>query len=244
MRFRISMAVCGLALAISAKGTQLFTNGDFETNGGAAPPNPPGISSAFTGWLTGGTANSDDDFYADSSVDDMTPLTGNGTVGPNTGNWYAVSDNTGLQEPEEAYIVQSVTIPVGTTDVAFSGDMFVNDIYGDEGSGGEIAIWAAGADPLSASPVYVIQSFVDTGEGFGQANAYVLYSVDITAHVTPGTTYEIGVLEEDAGGTINVGVDSFSLVASTATPEPATLLPTALLGAAIILYSLRRKVRT
>jgi hypothetical protein len=230
MKFRISIAVCGLLLAVSANATQLFTNGGFETNGGFG-------SATFSSWLTGGTAGSDDDFYADNGF--TTTINGFSTVGPFAGSWYAVTDDSGLVSPEESYIVQSVTIPVGF-DISFSGEMFVNDQFGSSGSGAEIAIWAAGANPLTTAPLYVIQAFVDTGETGGAANPYVLYSQDITAQVTAGTTYEIGVLEEDATGPINVGVDSFSLVA---TPEPATLLPTALLGAGILLYSLRRKVR-
>jgi hypothetical protein len=236
MKFRISIGVCGLALAVSAHATQLYTNGGFETNGGTG-------STSFTSWLTGGTVNSDDNFYADSSVDDTTPLNQNSTVGPFAGTWYAVSDMSGLQDPESSYIIQQVTIPVGTASVAFSGEMFVNDLFGGSGSGAEIAIWAAGANPLTTAALYVIQGFVDTGETGGAANPYALYTQDITAHVTAGTSYEIGVLEEDGNGPINVGVDSFSLVATSATPEPATLLPTALLGAGIVLYSLRRKVR-
>jgi hypothetical protein len=235
MRFRISIAFGGLLLAVSANASQLFVNGGFETNGGYG-------TTTFNSWSTGGTAASDDNFYADNGY--TTPVNGNSTVGPFAGSWYAVSDNSGLVSPESSYIVQTVTIPLGTAAVSFSGEMFVNDLFGSSGLGAEIAVWAASVNVLTTAPLYVIQGFVDTGETTGSANPYLLYSQNITAHVTAGTTYQIGVLEEDAIGPINVGLDSFSLTATPGilTPEPATMLPTALLGAGILLYGLRRKV--
>ena len=236
MKARLSVILCGLSIALTANASELFVNGGFEANGGRG-------TTAFTSWLTGGTAASDDNFYADNTTD-ATPVNGNPTVGPFAGTWYGVSDMSGLQSPESSYIVQLLTIPLGTTQVIFSGEMFVNDIFGGSGSGAEIGIWGAAANVLTTAPLFVIQAFVDTAVA-GGPNPYVLYTLDVTAHVTPGTSYQVGVLEEDETGPINVGVDNFSLAAtgSLATPEPATLIPTALLGAGIILFSLRRKVR-
>jgi hypothetical protein len=224
-----------LAVALSANASQLFTNGGLETNGGNG-------STSFTGWTTGGTAGSDDDFYADDT--DITPLNGFPTVGPNSGSWYAVSDMTGLVTPESSYLIQSVTIPVGTVDVAFSGDIFVNDQFGSGGTGGEIGIWASGANPLVTAPLFVIYGPVDTSVSGGEPNPYVLVSVDVTADVVAGSTYEFGVLESDSTGPINVGVDDFSLTASSSsTPEPSMLFPTALLAAGMFIYRARRKAR-
>jgi PEP-CTERM motif len=237
VKARLCVVLCGLSIALTARASELFVNGGFEANAGRG-------STAFTSWLTGGTAASDDNFYADNSANDSTPVNGNPTVGPFAGTWYGVSDMSGLQSPESSYIVQLVTIPLGTTSVIFSGEMFVNDIFGGSGSGAEIGIWAAAANVLTTAPLFVIQAFVDTATA-GGPNPYVLYTLDVTAQVTAGSSYQFGVLEEDETGPINVGVDNFSLAAtgSLATPEPATLIPTALLGAGIILFSLRRKVR-
>jgi hypothetical protein len=236
MRLKFSVVVCGLGLVMSANASQLFTNTGFETNGGNG-------TASFTGWTTGATTGSDDDFYADDTT--ITPLNGFPTVGPNSGSWYAVSDMTGLVTPETSYLVQTVTIPVGTADVAFSGEIFVNDVFGGSGLGGEIGIWASGADPLTTAPIFVIYS-ADTAISAGAPNPYVLVSQDITGDVTAGTTYEIGVLESDSTGPINVGVDDFSLIATPAAggvPEPGMLLPTALVGAGMLIYRKRRKVR-
>ncbi|HEY1757233.1 MAG TPA: hypothetical protein VGG72_17800 [Bryobacteraceae bacterium] len=232
---RFSIFVCGLGLAISANASQLFTNGGLETNGGNG-------STTFTGWTTGGTAGSDDDFYADDT--DITPLNGFPTDGPDSGSWYGVSDMTGLVAPESSYLVQTVTIPVGTIDDLFTADIFVDDQFGASGLGGELAIWASGVNPLTTAPLYVIYSADTTVDG-GSPNPYVAVSQDITAQVTAGTTYQIGVFESDSTGPINVGVDNFSLVATpgaTTTPEPGMLLPTVLLALGVIVYRARRKV--
>jgi hypothetical protein len=135
---------------------------------------------------------------------------------------------------------------VGTVDDLFSADIFVNDVFGSSGLGGEIAIWANGANPLLITPLYVIYGPSDTPLSGGAPNNYVVVSQDITGQVTAGTTYEIGVLESDSNGPINVGVDNFSLLAtagSVSTPEPAMLLPTALLAAGMFFYRARRKAR-
>lgn len=229
MKFKFSAAVFGLLLAVSANASQLFSNGGFE-------------SGTLTSWSTGSTASSDDGFTVQST--DITPLNGDPTAGPDSGTYYAVSDGTGLVTPEETYLVQTITIPVGTVDDAFSADIFVNDQFGSSGFGGELAIWANGVNPLVTAPLYIISGPTDTTVVNGTPNPYVFISQDITAHVTAGTTYQIGVLEGDSFGPINVGVDNFSLIAtpgSTSTPEPAMLFPTALLATGMFYYRARRK---
>jgi hypothetical protein len=235
MKLKLSALVCGVTLAVSANATNLFSNNGFETNGGNG-------TTAITGWTIAGTAGSDDAFYADNTI--TTPLNGFETVGAFAGSYYAVSDMTGIVTPEEAAIYQTVTIPGNATAVGFMGEMFVDDVFGGSGSGAEIAIWANGANPLTATPLYVIQAFVDTAETGSAPNPYVLYSQIITAQVTPGTTYEFGVLEEDSTGPINVGLDSFQLLETgpaLATPEPGMLLPMALLAIGTFIYYRARR---
>jgi hypothetical protein len=239
------LAFCAaLVCSFSLQASELFTNGGFE-------------SGSLAGWFLISTAPpSDDLFYADNTTSDPVN-TFLPTVGPYQGSWYAASDTSGLASPplESTAIYQSVTIPVGTTDVAFSGAIFVNDwcTYfsgGGSGScsagaGGEIAIWANGANPLTAVPIAVLYS-ADTSTGAsGTPNPYTLVSTDVTSDLTAGLTYEIGALESDSTGLINVGIDSFSLVAtgSSGVPEPAMLIPTALLGAGMLIVRARRKVR-
>jgi hypothetical protein len=237
MRFKVSAAILGLAFAVSMNASQLFTNGSLATNGGNG-------STSFSGWVTGGTTGSDDDFYADNT--DITPLNGNPTAGPDSPSaWYAVSDMTGLVTPETSYLIQTVTIPVGTVDDLLTLDLFVNDQFGSSGLGGEVAIWASGADPLTTAPLTVVYGPADTAVVTGAPNPWVAISQDITADVTAGTSYEIGVLESDSTGPINVGAANFSLVATPASsvPEPGMLLPAGLLAAGMFAYRARRRAR-
>jgi hypothetical protein len=122
--------------------------------------------------------------------------------------------------------------------------VFVNDQFGSSGLGGEVDIWAAGANTLTTAPLFVVLGPSDTAVTGGEPNPYVLGQRDITADLTPGTTYEIGVLERDSTGPINVGVDNFALIASTTTtPEPGMLIPIGLMAAGMLTYRARRKAR-
>jgi hypothetical protein len=225
MKLLLNVAFVFMSLAgASAFASQLFTNGGFEAG-------------SLSGWSTGGTAGSDDLFYADDS--NISPLNGFPTVGPDSGSWYAVSDMTGLVAPEASYLTQAVTIPKGF-DIVLSFDIFVNDVFGSSGTGGEVAIWANGANPLAATPLFVVYGPSDTAVSNGNPNRWLAVSLAVTADVTAGVTYQFGVLESDSTGPINVGVDNLSLVTA---PEPATLFPSALLLAGLLVYSARRKAR-
>ena len=225
-----------LALAGSLGATQLFTNPGFEMgslNGWTVESTP---SSGV------GSPSSDDSFFVSSSM--LTPSTGNPTVGPADGTYYAVSDTDNLVSPETTVIYQTVTIP-NTDSLILSLDMFVNDVYGglygSSGFGGEVAIWASGSDPLTATPTTVlfggpVDTFLDPQ---GDPNPYIFYSASILGDVTLGSTYEIGVLESDTSGPINVGIDDFSLM----TPEPGTLLLTGAFAAGLLCFGRARRSR-
>ncbi|HTB11716.1 MAG TPA: PEP-CTERM sorting domain-containing protein [Bryobacteraceae bacterium] len=224
-RFTVFALMVGLSFSLKA--TQLFTNPGFETG-------------TLSGWNLASTAGSDDDFFPDNTT--TTPLNGDDTVGPDSGSWYAVSDMTGLVTPESTSLTQTITIPLGTTSDILSVDMFVNDEFGGSGLGGEIAIWANGANPLVATPLFVAFGPTDTAVAGGIPNPYVVLSLDVTSHLVAGTTYVIGALESDSTGPINVGVDNFSLVAtSSAVPEPSTLLLTGFLAVGMLIHRTRRK---
>jgi hypothetical protein len=57
-----------------------------------------------------------------------------------------------------------------------------------------------------------------------------------------GHSYEIAVIESDSTGTINFGVDNFSLNAtgSVVTPEPSMFFPVSLMAGFLVYYSRRR----
>jgi hypothetical protein len=223
MKALLNLTLVFVSLAgVRAFASQLFTNGGFEAG-------------SLSGWSTAGTAGSDDLFYADDT--NITPLNGFPTAGPDTGSWYAVSDMTGLVAPESSYLTQAVTIPK-SFDIVLSFDIFVNDVFGSSGAGGEVGIWANGANPLTATPLFVVYGPSDTAAPNGSGNPWKAVSVAVTADLTAGVTYQFGVLESDSTGPINVGVDNLSLVT---VPEPATLLPSALLLAGLFVYRVRCK---
>jgi hypothetical protein len=226
MKVQVSAAICSLCLAFTASADQLISNGGFE-------------SGDLTGWTTASSAGSGGAWSIDSTT--ITPSTGNPTVGPNSGSYYAVTDGFG---PGTNVLYQSFTDPLGTTSAVLSFDAFVNDVFGTSGFGGEVDLLAGNADPLTGT---VIASFFsqDTTVSGGVPNPYVAYSNDISGLLTPGSTYLIRAYESDSYGPINFGVDDFSLVttSSSATPEPATVIPTALLACAFAYRTLRRKAR-
>jgi hypothetical protein len=223
--------LCGLSVAYTASGTNLFTNGGFET----------GDLSGWTMTTAPVTTGYPLGFFAASGT--ITPLNGYPTVGPNSGTFYAVSDSEG---PGTSALFQSFTVPLGTTSAILSFDIFVNDVFGGSGPGGSVVLLAAGADPLSAAPLATLYGPSDTGLNNGNPNPWVVFTSAnlIGAGLVAGTTYEIAVLESDNASPINVGVDNFSLDAtgSLATPEPAMFFPVAL-TAGFLLFRSRRKAQ-
>jgi hypothetical protein len=210
---------CIFLLAFTANAGQILNNGGFE-------------SGNLTGWFTADSAASYGSFYADNQL--YTPLNDNATVGPQAGSWYAVSD---AYAPGTHALTQTFTDPLGTTSALLSFSIFVNDLFGGGGTGGEVALFANGANPLAAAPLVVLWGPNDTAESsLNVPNAWVtVTNMNITGDLTAGTTYELSFLESDSTGPINVGVDSVSLVTTGngngSTPEPSMLIPTALLAA-------------
>jgi len=233
--------VC-LALTGFLNASNLFTNSTFEAG-------------TLTGWsvLTAPATGSptDNDAFAVNDTDEDQDNGELPTVGPFAGSWYALSDTSGNRSPESAGLFQTVTIPLGTTSVILSAEIFVNDwcefFSGGNvsscGGGGEIGIWASGANPLSATPLDILYTADTTTGTGGTPNPYVTVNDNITGDVVPGTSYVIGIVETDTEGVINVGVDNFAVNAgSGTTPEPAMLLPT-LAGLVTLIYRARRRAR-
>ena len=80
MKAIIPAAICSLCFALTASATQLISNGGFE-------------SGDFTGWTTAMSAGSGGGWFVSNTA--VTPLNGFPTVGPNSGNDYAVTDGFG-----------------------------------------------------------------------------------------------------------------------------------------------------
>jgi hypothetical protein len=219
--FGLAFAAFGDVVVSDSPDPQLITNGGFETG-------------TFSGWTvtTNDTPGNGNWFVTSATV---TPLTGNPTVGPASGTYYAVTD---AYEPGSRALTQSFTLPVGATNVVLSGDIFVNDWNGGSGLGGEVDVLANGANPLTGAPIVIAYGPADTSVSGGTPNGYVAFSDNITA-LTPGT-YQLRVLEMDSTGLINVGADNLSITYTPAVvPEPSSVVPLSLL-CGFLIYRVRK----
>jgi hypothetical protein len=163
-----------------------------------------------------------------------TPLTGNPTVGPRGGSFYAVTDQFG---PGSHALTQSFTV-AASTDYLLSFYMFVNDWTAPQ-FGGQADLLTDGADPISGPPVSIFYH-ADTAVAGGTPNGWVHTTLDITGDLMAGNTYQLRFFESDSTGPLNVGVDDVSLIA-TPIPEPRLVFPMALL-AGVVVYRMRPKV--
>jgi hypothetical protein len=106
----------GMLTTGTARAVQLITNGGFETGD-------------FTGWnvsIQPGSGSLPGSFFIDDA-DGFTPVSGQPTVGPASGSFYAVTD----QDNPGAYALkQTFTVPGAASSVILSYDMFVNDWSG------------------------------------------------------------------------------------------------------------------
>jgi len=227
--YKLFASICVLSLALTVRANEVIVNGGFETGD-------------FTGWTVTDSPGGTGSFFVAGGTN--APLSGNTTVGPRSGNFYAVSDQFG---PGTHVITQSFTA-AANTGYLLSFYMFVNDYataFGaDTQYGGEADLIAGGANPLLA-PMTTQFYYADTQVIGGIPNPYVHTSLDITGDVIAGNTYQLRFLESDSTSPLNVGVDDVSLIAtSTSTvPEPKLLFfPLALL-AGIVVYQTRRKAQ-
>jgi hypothetical protein len=207
------------ALVVSANaGTtfELIQNGGFETGN-------------FTGWSPNVQAGSSGNLYAASGT--TTPLSSHTTVGPDSGTFYAVTDQTG----GGAYsLTQSFTVTPGATSVILSFDLFANDYAGVVTTGAlnstsgprEFAtadLLTGTANPFSTAAGDVLQNFYTGADNLAaNPNPYTAYSFDITGLVSAGGTFQIRFGEADNQGYFTMGVDNVSVLETT--PEPTTFI--------------------
>jgi len=224
------LVVIGNPRILRADGTQLITNGSFGTGD-------------LTGWTeTDETGGSGSWFVLSGTTEPVSGLT---TVGPDGTTNYASSDQTG---PGAHALIQSFTVPLGTTSVDLSWDMFINDLDGTFCTGldytvpevecGTVAILAAGSNPLTTTTGVVDSIFTGTAGATAGPNGWVGYNAVIT-NLTPGTTYELQFAEADNQSFFDMGIDNVSLVATGNVPEPATS-GLMLLGVGLLLVMQKR----
>jgi hypothetical protein len=197
--------------------SQLIVNGGFETGN-------------LAGWTAVDQAGGSGSWFASSST--SAPLSGLATAGPAGGTFYVVTDQTG---PGSHVLLQSFTVPIGSTSVILSFDMFVNDWNSgpfctgldytvSQTECGRVDILTAAATAFDTGAGVVDNLFSGADAAHSVANPYTPYSFDLTGILTPGQTYQLRFGEADNQSFFNQGVDNVSLLAATATPEPVSML--------------------
>jgi hypothetical protein len=213
-------ALVALILCFNSAGaaTQLITNGGFETG-------------TFAGWTVNDQAGSSGSWFVVNT--NTTPLSSFPTVGPASGQFYAVTDQGG---PGTHVLTQSFTVPSLASSVILSFDMFVNDsdsgpiinpIGLDYSQGANqqvrVDILAAGSGPFDTGAGVLANFYVGVDSQTLNPNPYTAYTFDITALVGAGGTFILRFAEVDNQLFLNQGIDNVG-IEFTAVPEPGALV--------------------
>lgn len=237
MRNTFIAACVGVVLAQPAAAVELITNGDFETGN-------------YTGWTAGVQAGSNGNLFIDTPGT-TAPASGLATAANALGgSFYSLTDQNG----GGAYsLTQSFTVPVGTTSVQLSFQMFANDwsnvgpIINPAGldytaganQHARVDILVNGAAAFTNLAADIVTNLYLGVDGGTDPNAYTSYVFDLTGTLTPGQTYQIRFGEVDNQLFFNQGVDNVSIDAVVGeVPAPAAL---SLFGLALGALALRRR---
>lgn len=206
-----------LAAAQPAMATDLIVNGGFE-------------SGSLSGWTNYNQAGGNGDWFVVSGT--ATPLSSFVTVGAASGDYYAVTDQTG---PGSHVLTQTFTVAANASNITLSFDLFRNDqsgagpiINGDTldynvtNQYARVDILTSTADVFSNASADVVANLVTAGvDTAGNPNPYIHYTFDLTSTLSAGGTYTLRFGEVDNQGFFNNGVDNVALNV-TAVPEPET----------------------
>ncbi|MBI1325528.1 hypothetical protein GC170_20380 [bacterium] len=244
-RYRLSATlalVCLVSLSGDVQSADLITNGGFE-------------SGSFAGWTVAtefsGTSYDNNatapasDFYiqADSFT---TPVSGLATLGPASGNSFALADST---TAGANVLIQNFTVPLGTIALNLSFDMFTYDWYGFGATGTSLSylddpnqhvrvdLLKVTSPDFSTDPADVILNIFDGLQTNTDPPTWQTYNQDLLAFVTPGSTYRLRFGAVDNQFVLNMGVDNVSVIA---VPEPSTFLLGSLAGLTIYVLRTRR----
>jgi hypothetical protein len=216
-----------IVLAIGAGSAWAVSSSELVVNGG--------FEAGLTGWTV--TNQGTGDWFTDDVFEDPpfggTPVSGNATVGPASGDWYAVSDQpgAGVHVLEQLFAVPSEP----AASIVLSFEMFVNDwselgpivnpagLDHDAGRNQHVRVdlMTAVASPFDIG-AGVVANFYLGVDGLNKPNPYTPYAFDITSLVTPGSSYKVRFAEVDNQLWLNQGVDNVSILYAPV-PEPAAL---------------------
>jgi hypothetical protein len=224
------LLAAAFALSFSgARADELIVNGGFETGD-------------FTGWST---ANGGSGAWFVTSGNSA-PDSGEPTVGPASGNYYAV---TGQGGPGSHSLWQDFTVGAGQT-VNVSFDMFDNDFSdaGPLGGNGNLN-YSDGAnqhvevDILDSTGSTILDNLFYGSTPAAGPNPYQAYSFNISSAVAAGGTYELRFAEVDNQFFNSMGVDNVSVTDSASSVPDATSTLMCLGAALPVLAGLRRRFR-
>ena len=218
---------------------ELISNGGFE-------------SGSLSNWIIFDQPGGSGSFFLDDTSG-ATPLSGQTTVGPASGIFYGVSDQTG---PGAHALIQKFTLPsTGVSQAILSWEMFVNDWSGSgpivntaglnytanpnqHGRVDLITAAAADNDPLTTGVGVLATYYLSVDPHQTLANSYIKYSVNILPHLAPGGSYAVRFAEVDNQGFLNLGIDNVSVQITEKSPHVPGALP--VFGAACALGFSRR----
>jgi PEP-CTERM motif-containing protein len=243
-RVAVAAFIMSLMLASQLSAGEIIANGGFETG-------------TFAGWVVVDAVGSGGTYVIDDA-DGSTPISAHPTVGPASGNFYAVSDQ---DDPSSTVLIQGFTIPGGSSQVTLSYDMFVND-WNAGGAGGtevlpttaipgnlgdltppaqfaRVDILGSTADPFDTG-AGVLQNFYYGTDGDLPPYGYTHYSFDITGLVGGGGDFLLRFGETDTEDHLNQGIDNVSIQIGEI-PEPSSIVLFATGLAAV--FWLRRRHR-
>jgi hypothetical protein len=218
-------------------GVPLLTNGGFETG-------------TFAGWTVVNAAGSfpGSNFFVIGAT--VTPQSGSPTVGPASGNFYAVSDQLG---PGTHALLQSFTVPAGVSSVVLAFSLFVNNFdvtvinpIGLDSTDGpnqhaRVDILTAGSSPFDTG-AGVLRNFYIGADSGPNPHPYTNNVFDITSLVAAGGTFQLRFAETDNLNTLNMGVDNVSIdyTPGGIVPEPSGPALTLLGLAAFVVRAISR----